>query len=459
VTSGDTRAGRGGARLAFHPDELLSALAQFPETRRYWVAYSGGCDSVVLLHALATLRPRLAGVTLHAVHVHHGLQPDADAWAQHCQSQAALLGIECTVLRVDARAAPGESREAAARTARYQALARLLRAADVLLTAHHQDDQAETVLLHLLRGSGADGLAAMAFQTPLGAGVLGRPLLGVSRDALRAYARHHDLFWVEDPSNFDTSLDRNYLRHELIPRMVSRWSGAVASLARTAAYQGENSQLLAALARQDLHHAQGIVPGTLRVPRLLQLDEPRQRNVLRYWLRQRSLPLPSSRHLAHVLRDVLRAPQDGQPCVRWRGTEIRRYRDDVYGLPALPSHDAGLRLSWLIGDVLQLPEGLGSLRAHAVFGRGIRQSACGATVTVAFRRGGERCRLPGASHRRELRTLFQERGVPPWQRDRTPFIYIDGQLAAVVGFCVSSDFAATGEELGWLMEWQRPTWL
>ena len=229
--------------MRFSPDHLLQQLHRHGIPPSYQVAFSGGLDSLVLLHALCALRGRLAaGVA--AVHVHHGLHSDADEWDAHCQQVCDELGVAYTLLRVDGRPATGESPEAAARDARYRALAEWLPAGHCLLTAQHQDDQAETLLLQLLRGSGVSGLAAMPVMTGLGAGHHLRPLLEMTRPALHHYATAHALRWIEDPSNQSSAYDRKYLRHQVLPRLRERWPAVSSSLSRSAAHCAEASALL-----------------------------------------------------------------------------------------------------------------------------------------------------------------------------------------------------------------------
>lgn len=442
--------------IALDLDHLLAALHTLPPARRYCVALSGGCDSTVLLHAMAALRSRLGDAALMSVHVDHGLHVDAAVWSQHCRAFANGLGVECDVLKVNAHPATGQSREAAARAARYAALANWLQPGDVLLTAHHQEDQAETLLLQLLRGAGAAGLAAMPTHTALGPGVLARPLLGVSREALRVYAMHYDLLWIEDPSNFDTSFDRNYLRHNIVPGLRMRWPRADASLARAAQHQQESAALLDALAQIDLAAVQDPQRGALHVDRLLQLDEPRQRNALRGWLRAQGFPLPSARVLQHVCRDVLRAAWDREPCVGWQGAQLRRYRNGLYAMRPLAPVDSSTVLKWSpLEAPLVLPDGLGKLHGQPAYGRGLRYDPAQGPLEVRFRQGGERCRPAGAVYTRAVKTLFQEQGVPPWERERTPYIFVEGTLAAVADRWICADYAAGPKEIGLVLEWRR----
>lgn len=433
-------------------DSLLDALPR-AGVARYWLAYSGGLDSHVLLHALHGLIVRQPGVTLGAVHVHHGLRPEADQWAAHCMAVCAALDIPCQVLHVQARPAAGESPEDAARRARYHALRGVVEAGDCLLTAHHQDDQAETLLLQLLRGCGVAGLAGMPVCAEFGAGLLARPLLTHSRAELRDYAEHYSLRWVEDGSNAETGFDRNYLRHEIMPRLRARWPATAAALTRSAGHCAAATELLQTLATQDLAGLRGPVPGTLMINRLQTLDATRQDNVLRAWIRELGLPMPSTAHLRQVRCELMTAAVDAMPCVRWPGAELRRYRDLLHAMTPLPVHDVGQVLDWDLQQPLTLPGGNGHLRVAQGLGQGLDPALRGQRISVRFRRGGEICKPVGRGHHHDLRKLFQEAGVPPWQRERIPLLYVDGELAAVVGFWVCEPYQAAAQGPGLVVEW------
>jgi tRNA(Ile)-lysidine synthase len=409
------------------PEVLQDALRRFPPASRLIVAYSGGLDSHVLLHAASLLRGA-DFPELRAIHVHHGLAPRADAWTAHCEAVCAALGVPLEVIRVDARAETGESPEAAARAARYRALEAALTPGDGLLTAHHRRDQAETLLLQLLRGAGPAGLAAMPRWQPLGAGWHGRPLLDLSRERLEAHARAHGLVWIEDESNLDIRFDRNLLRQEVMPRLRERRPALDEMLARAASHQAEALGLLGELARQDLEDLRGDPPGTLSVSALARLRPARRRNALRFWLMDKGLPLPSMARLQSVLDDVLTAAPDAMPRVAWEGGEIRRYRDALYAMPPLAPHDPAQRLPWdgrgpLAIDALGLV-----LTPEWLQGQGVVPEA-GETLTVAFRRGGETMRVRDRT--RELKKLMQERGIPPWERERVPLVFRGEELVAV----------------------------
>jgi tRNA(Ile)-lysidine synthase len=438
--------------MIFSADYLLQQLRRQPGAACYWVAFSGGMDSHVLLHGLSQL-PEVLDAAIGAVHVNHGLQPAADDWVRHCQQVCADLDVPFVALQADGRALRGESPEAAARAARYAVLADWLPEHDCLLTAQHQDDQAETLLLQLLRGSGVNGLAAMPRSCLLGAGRHLRPLLDVSRNELRQYALTHTLSWIEDASNADTAFDRNYLRQRLLPVLQQRWPSAAASLSRSAAHCAEAAELLEELAGREL---QALLSGenTLSLSGLADLSPPGQRNVLRHWIKQLTGATPSAAVLARIFNDVIGSRNDSEPCVRWGRFEMRRFRSELFLLPQTSQlHQTGA-LDWMLAEPLALPLAGGVLTADPVTGGGLRADAVAAgRVSVSWRRGGESCRPVGRAHHHSLKKLFQEQGIPPWERSRIPLIYVQDQLAAVAGLWVCEPFQAGPAERGFSISW------
>ncbi len=440
--------------MSFSPNALYACLSDTP-ARRYLVAYSGGLDSTVLLHALATLRAQLAPVEIAALHVDHGLHAQSAQWAETCSSRCAALDIPCSVLRVHARPRKGESPEAAARQARYSALAARLAAGDVLLTAQHCDDQAETVLLQLLRGSGPRGLAAMPVSAALGAGLLLRPLLAFDRAELLRYACAQQLEWIEDHSNADIGFDRNYLRHEVMPRIFTRWPSVSRTLARSARHCADAAALICEVAEKDLAAARDEAGGGLAISRLARLAPERQRQVLRTWIEGSGLPLPDSVQLARIFSDVIASRRDATPVLCWPGAELRRYRDSLYLMPPQPIFDMQQIHSWQAWAPLVI-EGLGVLSAHATHGEGLSVRALQqAPLSVRFRRGGERCHPFGRGHSHALKKLMQEAGIPPWRRERIPLLYSGEVIASVVGLWVCEGFQAGLGEPAVNLLWQE----
>jgi len=446
--------------------QLGMALQQMSANRyppnRYWVAYSGGVDSHVLLHAMAMLRPQLAA-TLHAVHVNHGLNPAAAEWAAHAQSVSDELDIPCHLFNLDATPQKGESPEAAARNARYHVFSQVIEEGDVLLTAHHREDQAETLLLQLVRGAGPHGLAAMPVMTVFSNGHLARPLLAVEQALISRYAQEKRLDWIEDPSNQDRGLERNYLRHEIMPTLKAHWPAVSRTVSRSAAYCAEAAGLLDELATEDLKRCAQWQPGSpvpaeISLPFLQQLAPQRRRNLLRFWIKSLGLGVVSSAIMSNIEASLINAKEDAIPLVTWQSGELRRYRQQVCAmLPLAPfdSADSAAVLKWDWQErALELPTGQGVLVAHSGEldgqsgeGQGLSLTKCEQLpMTIRFRQGGERCRLSGRDHHHALKGLLQQAGVPPWQRDRIPLIYLGNQLAAVVGYFYCEPFLAQTSE-------------
>ena len=433
--------------MTFSPALLEQKLAQYHDAGCFWVAYSGGCDSHALLHALATIRAKIHN-EIKAIHINHGLSPFAKEWELHCQDICSALSIPYQAVSVNV-SVDKTSPEEAARHARYAAWAKMIKQNDVLLLAHHQDDQAETVLLQLLRGSGVKGLAAMPEQQTFHKGKLCRPLLDFSREELQSYALEAGLNWIDDPSNFDTDYDRNFLRHEVIPLLQTRWPALKKTLSRTAAHQAEADKLLTILAEQDwlqLHDNNQV-----NITALLTLDEKRQRNVLRYWLSSICrLTLPDTVHLQRIMNEVLTAAEDAAPEVVWKGGEVRRYQGLLYAQESPTKPVEYSKQFWLdINQPLMLPEAGFSLSAQSVLGEGLSKNKLeNAEISIRFRQGGESCRPVGRGQTHQLKKLFQEWKIPPWLRSSVPLVYIGEELAQVVGYCLCETYAAAENEEG-----------
>lgn len=412
------------------------------------VAYSGGVDSHALLHALCQLRDTIPW-PISALHIDHGIHPDSRAWATHCRHVCQGLDIPCAVERVEVTATGEEGLEATARRLRYGRLARHIGPADVLLTAHHLDDQAETVLLQLVRGGGVRGLAGMPVVAEFAAGRLMRPLLGFARSELIAYAREQQLQWIEDSSNRDLRYARNLIRHRVLPLLEQRWPRVKDVLARASRHAGETAQLLDEIARADLEAARLGVARTLSVTRLLGLSRERRGNVLRYWIRHRGFPAPSALVLKRIGSIVDKPTRSGSAVVAWPGAEVRRYRDDLSIMLPLVDPDPRLKLPWDPAVPLAVPGTGYVIRTTAVVGKGLSQERIAAEpLTVRLRQGGETCQLPGRRHHHKLKKLLQDAGVPPWERCRLPLIFAGEGLAAVADRWVCTPFAAAAGEPG-----------
>ncbi|MBC3484366.1 tRNA lysidine(34) synthetase TilS [Pseudomonas kermanshahensis] len=418
-------------------------LTPWLQAPAWHIAFSGGLDSTVLLHLLADYARTHPAPPLRAIHIHHGLQPAADAWPAHCELVCANLGVELRVIHV--QVAPGASLEQAARDARYAAFTNVVGPGEVLFTGQHRDDQAETLLFRLLRGAGLRGLTAMPAQRPLGQGSLARPLLAIARQQLHAYAQAQGLTWIEDPTNSDTAFARNYLRGEVFPVLQQRWPQASQNLARCAAHLGEAQGLLDEVAQADLAKAEEgaaaawVGLDSLALAVLAALSPARQRNALQYWLSHRTR-LPDARHWAGWA-DLRDAAADAQPT--WRLADGRLLRSNG-------------RIWWLSGDWLQAPQGefawADSACELALPGNGsVRLTASKplAGLTVRYRQGGEVLELAGRG-RRDLKRLLNELQVPPFVRSRLPLLYQGERLLAV------ANLPALGQA-DCQLHWQLPT--
>lgn len=422
----------------------------FPAAR-LCLGYSGGQDSSVLLHILAGLRGPL-NFRLDAVHVHHGLSPHADAWAEACAQACQALGVPLTVrhVRVDSQ---GRGLEAAAREARYAVYAR--QAADFIVLAHHLDDQVETFFLRLLRGAGVDGLAAMPAERLMGNGSqrLLRPLLSVERAALRHYAGLHAVAHCEDESNLDVGRTRNFLRQSWLPTLEGRFPAYRRTVSRAVDHLRDTSTLLADLAALDAERVAG--PEGLDRERLAALPPARARNLLRHWLAGEGAALPGTARMQDLMSQMLASREDALPEVRLGGRVLRRHRGKLSSESAKPLPEAG---EWVWHGEAQLDLGAsGSLQFTRVMGEGVAAVRLqSGQVRIRLRSGGERLRPDCRRPRRPLKKLLQEAGVPVWERACLPVLWIDGEVAWVTGIGVDCASQAKADEPGWLISWRPP---
>jgi tRNA(Ile)-lysidine synthase len=439
--------------LATRLDRLLGDRISSP----FCIALSGGLDSTVLLQALAALGRNAFG--LRAVHIDHGLHDDAKNWSTACADLCADLDVSFRSIAVSVPGEKGRSLEEEAREVRYQALGNQLERGEVLMVAHHADDQMETVLLQLLRGAGPAGLAAMPGLAPFSIGWLCRPLLGNTREELAAYASANSLCWQTDPSNRDIAYDRNYLRHQLIPVLKERWPSASATVSRSARHCAEAVELINDLAALDL--AQLVEGKRLSTTGLSSLSPARQRNVVRSWLRNDGFAVPDSRRLQSILDNVVPAADDAEPEVTWEGVAVRRYRHYLYAMAddgSISALDENPGQSLDISGSLDLGKA-GRLvleRCEADSNEQMLdwERLQGRPLSVRRREGGERIRIAGQKNRKSLKNLFQEAGVLPWMRNQIPLFYDGDTLVAVGDLWVCADAAAQkGQEavnLRWL---------
>ncbi len=400
---------------------LHASLQRAPASGPIVIALSGGGDSTALLHVAAhSAQCRERG--LRALHVDHRLAQASDAWARHCATLAAGLEVPIDLVSAQVQRA-GKGLESAARSARYGALQSRLRQDELLLMAHHADDQAETVLLRLVRGAGVRGLAAMREWRAVPPGWLGRPWLGVPQSLIRQYLDDNRLEWIEDPSNTNLEHDRNHLRHAVMPSLRERWPQAALAMARSAALLASASTVLARVAREWLDSARDPVDGSLDCAALRALDDFALEETVRALVDADGAPSPPARVTARLREDLLAAPADAMPCIDWNGYALRRHRDRLFLTPPLEEVPAGWSALWQGRSELELPAGCGRLSAT---------TELEAPLQVRFRAVGDRFRARHNGPSRSVKTLMQEAGIPTWMRNRTPLL-LDQHGIATIG--------------------------
>ncbi|MXP66896.1 tRNA lysidine(34) synthetase TilS [Pantoea sp. Nvir] len=415
------------------------------------VALSGGLDSTVLLHQLVRWRQMHPQTCLRALHVHHGLSPNADSWAAYCLALCKEWQLCCEVLHVVVDSHRKEGIEGAARNVRYRALTAAMQPYEILLTAQHLDDQCETLILALKRGSGVTGLAAMPVRLVRGGYQLLRPLLSHSRKQLEFYARQHHLRWIEDESNQEIRYDRSFLRQHLLPKLMERWPHFARACSRSAELCGEQEQLLNELLAEQLAELTN-ANGSLNFTPLLQMSEARANALLRRWIAQQNAPMPSRAALTCLRREVMLSCDEAQPRLRFGHAEARRYRGMLYWIPV----HASLRDQQLLwdcyDDLLQLPQGLGVLHAKNTCSE-LRQPEPNEQISIRFYAQGY-FHILGRAGGRKLKKLWQELAVPPWERERIPLIFYNQTLICAPGLFITRQGAAVDEN-GWQVIWQK----
>jgi tRNA(Ile)-lysidine synthase len=404
-----------------------------------YLGYSGGIDSHVLLHWCASIPDLTSKIT--AVYVHHGLQAEADVWAEHCQYTAQNLSVDFKLLKVNAKPGHGESPEEAARNARYAALKALIDTDCALLVAQHQEDQLETVLLQLFRGSGLRGLSGMPESMPFGQGVMLRPLLNVPKQDIIDYAHTHQLQWVDDPSNSVSDYDRNFLRNEVLPLLKQRWPVLDKTVTRSATHCASAEMLITQIAQQWFETVFNADDETLSITQLQQFDYQHQAHIIRAWFKHFALKMPAQAFVDRVMSEVVSARPDSDPVLIGHGYSIRRYRDKLYCLRQTAKLVLTEEILWF-KTTTSLDVGHERLLTYVPATKGIDAESWrnANSIAVKFRVGGEMLDLPRREGRHSLKNLFQEAGIPPWERATMPLVYLDDKLAAVGEQWVSATF-------------------
>lgn len=429
--------------LQAHLDHIFST-----DVKRVVVGYSGGLDSHVLLHQLwKATQSKPGSPPVCALHVNHGLSANSNQWQQHCEFVCKTMGIDCYSFAV--KVDPKGSLEENARTARYQLFDTFLKASDLLLLAHHQDDQIETALFKLIRGLGFKG---MPLTRKLKDSRLYRPLLDTSREAIESYARNHGLDWIEDESNQDMAFDRNFIRLKLLPMIRDRWLHLNANLIHVLEREAETASLLNLYGKQDLLKA-GAGNKVISLQVFRELELPRQRNLLRYWIQQYGFPFPSDGFVADAARQMVASDSFG---LQWQAFEIRGYRGKAYLMKSSdgPVADVSYTLQAFID---QYP---GVISVQQVKGEGLK-AIYKDRLMIRFRQGGEKIDLKDGPGSKKLKKLFQEKGIPPWVRGKVPLIYKNEEAVAVpavpewnMDAVIVKEMQAGNKEAGLIVSWR-----
>ena len=449
--------------MTFEVNHLSEHLNKFNKANYLYVGYSGGLDSHVLLHVIIKL---IGKKRITAVHVNHQLSSNSDIWQKHCEDRCLEIGVDiiCKTVSIKNR---GTGIEDAARNARYSVFEKLLKKNDLLILAHHADDQIETMLFRLFRGSGIKGMSGMPISRLLGNGELFRPLLPFFRRDLESYASANQINWIEDDSNLDIAFDRNFIRHKLIPTINERWPNSSFKLNRSANIFAESDFLINILAQKDFKIVKEVserVGWSISIDKLNGFEIIRQKNILRYWFNLHNLTLPSHAVLDNALNQMIGSKIDAEPIVSWGDLQLRRFNKKLYLLPLNfedPNYSVKKKkgrelleknsIKWDGSSHLILPDS-SSLCVKLKMKGGLRIDVK-KNLEIRFRSGGERCKPQGRSGSNTLKKLFQEYSLEPWLRNNIPLIYIDNRLAAVGDLWVCDEFCAEPDELGIQLEW------
>ena len=449
--------------MTFEVNHLSEHLNKFNKANHLYVGYSGGLDSHVLLHVIIEL---IGKKRITAVHVNHQLSSNSDIWQKHCEDRCLEIGVDiiCKTVSIKNR---GTGIEDAARNARYSVFEKLLKKNDLLILAHHADDQIETMLFRLFRGSGIKGMSGMPISRLLGNGELFRPLLPFFRRDLESYASANQINWIEDDSNLDIAFDRNFIRHKLIPTINERWPNSSFKLNRSANIFAESDFLINILAQKDFKIVKEVserVGWSISIDKLNGFEIIRQKNILRYWFNLHNLTLPSHAVLDNALNQMIGSKIDAEPIVSWGDLQLRRFNKKLYLLPLNfedPNYSVKKKkgrelleknsIKWDGSSHLILPDS-SSLCVKLKIKGGLRIDVK-KNLEIRFRSGGERCKPQGRSGSNTLKKLFQEYSLEPWLRNNIPLIYIDNRLAAVGDLWVCDEFCAEPDELGIQLEW------
>ena len=420
-------------------------------SRKFLLAFSGGVDSVVLLDLLVNVLKE--SDALRIIHINHNLNEHSNDWAQFSSEICEKYDLPLICESVEPKR-HGKGLEADARELRYQSFRDVIQDDEYLLTGHHQDDQMETLLYRIFRGTGIDGLMAIRREIKFGKGFLYRPMLNISREKIEEYAQLKNLKWIYDSSNDDSSYDRNFLRKDIIPSIKKRWPSVENKVSRLSVIAEQSQLLLNELATEDVGQLQNY--NHLDIETLSEKSYPRIINIFRFMIKKNNMSVPSMRVLNEGIKTLMHS-KSKSPSMTWNDNTIRRYKHRLYFLnSALNSpNDLSNEMSWDIKKTINLGKNLGSIQARFLNGEGISLNRCPSNLAIKYRKGGEEIKPSGHKITKSLKNLFQENNVLPWVRDKIPLIYVDQELISVGDLWFNQDFKASANEDGFLITWDK----
>lgn len=418
---------------------------------KFCIAFSGGVDSTVLLHVMKNIIDEKSQI--RAIHINHNIVDNSKVWSKTCKSICKNFGIDIEIISLEVTHI-GYGLEAAARDERYKKLKEKLYENEYLLTAHHEEDQMETVFLRMARGTGLDGLQGINEKYSFGEGIIFRPMLEVSKTSVMDYAKEHQLKWVEDSSNQDTHFDRNFLRKKIIPQFRERWPSIASSVSRLSQLSAQNIKILNQIAEEDIGPIANM--NELPLAKLLDKSFERANNMLRYIILANGMSIPSMKTLQDGLKEML-DPETDKSVIAWKDYCIRKYKNHLYFLSNsdLEPNKVDVRIPWEIGKTVNLGENIGTIEATFIHGDGLSIEKCKNKLTISYRQGGELIKPIGHRINKSLKNLFQENQILPWMRDKIPLIYYQDELVSVADLWFNQNYVASQNEAGFVVNWHK----
>ena len=418
---------------------------------KFCIAFSGGMDSTVLLHVMKNIIDEKSQI--RAIHINHNIVDNSKVWTKTCKSICKNFGIDIEIISLEVTH-NGYGLEAAARDERYEKLKEILYENEYLLTAHHEEDQMETVFLRMARGTGLDGLQGINEKYSFGEGIIFRPMLEVSKTSVMDYAKEHQLKWVEDSSNQDTHFDRNFLRKKIIPQFRERWPSIASSVSRLSQLSAQNIKILNQIAEEDIGPIANM--NELPLAKLLDKSFERANNMLRYIILANGMSIPSMKTLQDGLKEML-DPETDKSVIAWKDYCIRKYKNHLYFLSNsdLEPNKVDVKIPWEIGKTVNLGENIGTIEATFIHGDGLSIKKCKNKLTISYRQGGELIKPIGHRINKSLKNLFQENQILPWMRDKIPLIYYQDELVSVADLWFNQNYVASQNEAGFVVNWHK----